>query len=127
MKLFIYNSYALYYNTRAVVITIAAKQYSAAPGLLKPEGIPAGPRPICCVVLYFVLHRSQKNRLQARSIRRAGRKNPHKHGLFGARAHADYAKILPAVGLEPTRPLGQQNLSLPRLPFRHAGMRYETV
>lgn len=28
---------------------------------------------------------------------------------------------LPAVGLEPTRPLGQQILSLPRLPFRHAG------
>ena len=29
--------------------------------------------------------------------------------------------FVPAVGLEPTRPLGQQILSLPRLPFRHAG------
>ena len=32
-----------------------------------------------------------------------------------------FLKIVPAVGLEPTRPLGQQILSLPRLPFRHAG------
>ena len=30
--------------------------------------------------------------------------------------------ILPAVGLEPTRGCPQQILSLPRLPFRHAGI-----
>lgn len=29
--------------------------------------------------------------------------------------------LVPAVGLEPTRPLGQSILSAPRLPFRHAG------
>ena len=30
--------------------------------------------------------------------------------------------MVPVVGLEPTRPLGQQILSLHRLPFRHTGM-----
>ena len=29
--------------------------------------------------------------------------------------------LLPAVGLEPTRPRGQQILSLPCMPFHHAG------
>ena len=29
--------------------------------------------------------------------------------------------VVPLVGLEPTRPCGQQILSLPRLPFRHRG------
>ena len=36
------------------------------------------------------------------------------------RLHAD-ALLVPQVGLEPTRPHGQQILSLPRLPFRHWG------
>jgi hypothetical protein len=31
--------------------------------------------------------------------------------------------ILPAMGLEPIRGCPQQILSLPRLPFRHAGLR----
>ena len=30
--------------------------------------------------------------------------------------------MVPVVGLEPTRPRGQQILSLHRLPFRHTGM-----
>ncbi len=30
-------------------------------------------------------------------------------------------EVVPQVGLEPTRPCGQQILSLPRLPFRHWG------
>ena len=30
--------------------------------------------------------------------------------------------LVPAVGLEPTRGCPQQILSLPRLPFRHAGL-----
>ena len=30
--------------------------------------------------------------------------------------------LLPAVGLEPTRPRGQQILSLPCMPFHHAGV-----
>ena len=34
---------------------------------------------------------------------------------------------MPAVGLEPTRGCPQQILSLPRLPFRHAGMRFFNV
>ena len=33
-----------------------------------------------------------------------------------------YEKV-PAVGLEPTRSCLQQILSLPRLPFRHIGLR----
>ena len=33
--------------------------------------------------------------------------------------------LMPAVGLEPTRCCQQQILSLPRLPFRHAGISYE--
>ena len=32
------------------------------------------------------------------------------------------SKILPAMGLEPIRGCPQQILSLPRLPFRHAGI-----
>ena len=32
---------------------------------------------------------------------------------------------MPAVGLEPTRCCQQQILSLPRLPFRHAGISYQ--
>ena len=43
-------------------------------------------------------------------------------GVSGSNIHADFDILVPAVGLEPTRPLGQQILSLPRLPFRHAGM-----
>lgn len=31
------------------------------------------------------------------------------------------AIVVPGVGIEPTRPCGQQILSLPRLPFRHPG------
>ena len=30
-------------------------------------------------------------------------------------------RLVPGVGIEPTRPCGQQILSLPRLPFRHPG------
>ena len=30
---------------------------------------------------------------------------------------------VPAVGFEPTSPVGQQFLRLPRIPFRHAGLR----
>ena len=33
-----------------------------------------------------------------------------------------YKVSLPAAGLEPARGCPQQILSLPRLPFRHAGM-----
>ena len=47
--------------------------------------------------------------------------------FFGRASVRENSEILPAVGLEPTRPLGQQILSLPRLPFRHAGLNYETV
>ena len=35
--------------------------------------------------------------------------------------------LMPAVGLEPTRCCQQQILSLPRLPFRHAGISYEHI
>ncbi len=35
----------------------------------------------------------------------------------------DLFKLVPAVGLEPTRGYPQQILSLHRLPFRHAGKR----
>ena len=52
--------------------------------------------------------RMQKNRIIA--------------GYFPSSNHTVFLKIVPAVGLEPTRPLGQQILSLPRLPFRHAGI-----
>ena len=34
---------------------------------------------------------------------------------------------MPAAGLEPARGCPQQILSLPRLPFRHAGMRFFNV
>lgn len=34
---------------------------------------------------------------------------------------------LPAVGLEPTRGCPQQILSLPRLPFRHAGISLRNI
>ena len=33
-----------------------------------------------------------------------------------------FFKVVPAEGLEPPHPSGQQILSLSRLPFRHAGM-----
>ena len=33
-----------------------------------------------------------------------------------------YFRMVPAEGLEPPHPSGQQILSLSRLPFRHAGM-----
>ena len=33
--------------------------------------------------------------------------------------------LMPVVGLEPTRCCHQQILSLPRLPFRHAGVSFE--
>jgi hypothetical protein len=33
-----------------------------------------------------------------------------------------FLKVVPAEGLEPPHPSGQQILSLSRLPFRHAGM-----
>ena len=33
-----------------------------------------------------------------------------------------FSTNLPAVGLEPTRPRGQQILSLPCMPFHHAGI-----
>ncbi len=36
-------------------------------------------------------------------------------------------KVMPAVGLEPTRGCPQQILSLPRLPFRHTGLRYQPL
>jgi len=45
-------------------------------------------------------------------------------GFFPSNNYTDFSQIVPAVGLEPTRPLGQQILSLPRLPFRHAGIQY---
>ncbi len=45
--------------------------------------------------------------------------------LDGAKARQVTApparSLVPQVGLEPTRPHGQQILSLPRLPFRHWG------
>ncbi len=34
---------------------------------------------------------------------------------------ASIHRMVPVVGLEPTRPCGQQILSLSRLPFRHTG------
>ena len=37
-----------------------------------------------------------------------------------------YEKV-PAVGLEPTRSCLQQILSLPRLPFRHAGLTKDSI
>ena len=37
-----------------------------------------------------------------------------------------YEKV-PAVGLEPTRSCLQQILSLPRLPFRHAGLIKDSI
>ena len=51
-------------------------------------------------------------------------KKPHKHRDFTSPHLHGFFTIVPAVGLEPTRPLGQQILSLPRLPFRHAGIQY---
>lgn len=32
--------------------------------------------------------------------------------------------MVPTIGLEPTRPFGQQLLRLPRLPLRHVGIDY---
>lgn len=35
--------------------------------------------------------------------------------------------MVPAAGLEPARPYGQQILSLQRIPFRHAGSVFLTI
>lgn len=35
--------------------------------------------------------------------------------------------MVPAVGLEPTLPLGNQILSLTRLPLRHAGIKQDNT
>ena len=43
------------------------------------------------------------------------RKTPEKSGVF-------FSLLMPAMGLEPIRCCHQQILSLPRLPFRHAGI-----
>ena len=43
--------------------------------------------------------------------------------LFENRKTLDFSRVLlPAAGLEPARGCPQQILSLPRLPFRHAGL-----
>ena len=56
-----------------------------------------------------------------------GRDSPEDWGLSGLiwiRKNRDFSrffKVVPAEGLEPPHPSGQQILSLSRLPFRHAG------
>ncbi len=50
------------------------------------------------------------------------RSPPCKGGAFPARPRARSAyAVMPTRGFEPPRPVGQQILSLPRLPFRHVG------
>lgn len=53
-------------------------------------------------------------------------KKPWKRWIFKAFGlFTTFFRLVPAVGLEPTRGYPQQILSLHRLPFRHAGLSFE--
>ncbi len=46
------------------------------------------------------------------------------HKNYKKRDNINVISLMPAAGLEPARGHPQQILSLPRLPFRHAGIRH---